>query len=87
MPRRPDAPQLPVDLAGDIIFMMDILINFNTAYVRSLDAVLVTDRAAIRSNYLTGEPIAHTHYTTRFVHHHCLSILPNRCLPVARMSS
>jgi len=44
----------PIDLAGDAIFMIDILINFSTAYVRTIDATLVVDRVSIRKNYLTG---------------------------------
>lgn len=41
-------------LHADVLFMIDLLINFRTAYVRNLDSVLVTDRRAIFWNYATG---------------------------------
>ena len=43
-----------VDVGADIVFMIDILMNFFTGYVRDLDATLITDHRLIASNYLRG---------------------------------
>ena len=43
-----------IDVLADVIFLVDVGLNFNTAYVRAFDATLITNKKAIARNYLSG---------------------------------
>jgi hypothetical protein len=51
---RPPDWMKAVDLVADVVFVIDVVLNFLTAYVRDSDATLVTDRSLITRNYLGG---------------------------------
>jgi CRP-like cAMP-binding protein len=43
-----------IDIVADLAFMVDIVLNFFTGYVREVDATLVTDKRQIARHYLAG---------------------------------
>ena len=41
-----------IELVMDVVFIIDIVLSFNTAYVKTGECILVVDRKEIARNYL-----------------------------------